>query len=133
MAGRLGVLARRAAAPRALLPVRGGGGGPVASGRPPTEPVSLLLKLEFMESLGEIWQESNVLATLLLCCDMTGSAYSLKSTVLRKQSAMVLFPQSSKSYSVFQLAEEDELVWDDGSARPEPCLDDFPLFSTVGL
>ena len=31
-----------------------------------------------------------------------------------------------------QLAEEDELVWDDGSAQPEWCTDQFPLVSKVG-
>ena len=27
--------------------------------------------------------------------------------------------------------EEEELTWNDGSANPEPCLDDFPLVTTV--
>lgn len=39
MASRLGALARRAALPRSLLPTRGGGGGPVALAKPPTQPV----------------------------------------------------------------------------------------------
>ena len=30
-----------------------------------------------------------------------------------------------------QLAEEDELMWDDGSANPEPCLDKFDLVTKV--
>ena len=30
-----------------------------------------------------------------------------------------------------QLPEEDELLWDDGSANPEPCLDDYKLVTTV--
>lgn len=30
-----------------------------------------------------------------------------------------------------QLAEEDELMWDDGSANPEPCLDEFNLVTKV--
>ena len=32
-----------------------------------------------------------------------------------------------------QLAEEDELMWDDGSATPEPCLDEFDLVTKVAL
>ena len=32
-----------------------------------------------------------------------------------------------------QLVEEDELTWDDGSVNPEKCLDEFPLFTKVGL
>lgn len=32
-----------------------------------------------------------------------------------------------------QLMEEDELTWNDGSANPEPCLDDFPLVTTVEI
>ena len=31
-----------------------------------------------------------------------------------------------------QLAEQDELIWDDGSVNPEKCLDEFPLFTKVG-
>ena len=31
-----------------------------------------------------------------------------------------------------QLAEQDELIWRDGSAYPEPCLDDFTLVSKCG-
>ncbi len=31
------------------------------------------------------------------------------------------------SLSLLQLAEGDELTWDDGTAYPEPCLDDFNL------
>lgn len=30
-----------------------------------------------------------------------------------------------------QLAEEDELMWDDGTATPEPCLDRFDLVTKV--
>ena len=30
-----------------------------------------------------------------------------------------------------QLAEEDELMWDDGSVNPEPCLDKFDLVTKV--
>lgn len=30
-----------------------------------------------------------------------------------------------------QLAEEDELLWDDGTATPEPCLDKFELVTKV--
>ena len=30
-----------------------------------------------------------------------------------------------------QLPEEDELTWDDGSANPERCLDDYTLVTTV--
>ena len=30
-----------------------------------------------------------------------------------------------------QLAEEDELLWDDGTATPEPCLDRFDLVTKV--
>ena len=30
-----------------------------------------------------------------------------------------------------QLPEQDELLWDDGSATPEYCLDQFPLVSKV--
>lgn len=30
-----------------------------------------------------------------------------------------------------QLAEEDELMWDDGTATPEPCLDKFDLVTKV--
>ena len=35
-------LARRVMAPQSMLPVRSGGGGPVALGRPPNRPVRLL-------------------------------------------------------------------------------------------
>ncbi|BDA41244.1 probable NADH dehydrogenase [ubiquinone] 1 beta subcomplex subunit [Coccomyxa sp. Obi] len=66
MAGRLAnmrFLAQRVMAPKAVLPVRGEGGGPVAMGRAINEP----------------------------------------------------------------LPEHDELLWDDGSAQPEHCLDQFPL------
>mmetsp|Transcript_6095 Transcript_6095/g.15058 ORF Transcript_6095/g.15058 Transcript_6095/m.15058 type:complete len:113 (+) Transcript_6095:45-383(+) len=56
-------LGRRLARTRLVQPTRGGGGGPVASSKTPTEP----------------------------------------------------------------LAEGDELTWDDGTAYPEPCLDDFSL------
>ena len=35
-------LARRVMAPQSMLPVRSGGGGPVAHGRPPNRPVRLL-------------------------------------------------------------------------------------------
>ncbi|KAL4451538.1 hypothetical protein ABPG75_007200 [Micractinium tetrahymenae] len=30
------------------------------------------------------------------------------------------------------LMEEDELIWDDGTANPEPCLDQFTLVSKYG-
>ena len=33
--------------------------------------------------------------------------------------------------AVLQLPEEDELLWDDGSAYPEYCLDRFELVSKV--
>eukprot|EP00208_Stichococcus_sp_RCC1054_P002715 CAMPEP_0206135302 /NCGR_PEP_ID=MMETSP1473-20131121/621_1 /ASSEMBLY_ACC=CAM_ASM_001109 /TAXON_ID=1461547 /ORGANISM="Stichococcus sp, Strain RCC1054" /LENGTH=137 /DNA_ID=CAMNT_0053527115 /DNA_START=273 /DNA_END=686 /DNA_ORIENTATION=+ len=68
MAGRLGPLGglvRRIASPRSAVPLKGGGGGPVAFRLPPTSP----------------------------------------------------------------LPEEDELLWDDGSATPEPCMDEFNLYS----
>lgn len=29
------------------------------------------------------------------------------------------------------MPEEDELLWDDGSATPEPCMDEFNLYSKV--
>ncbi len=32
-----------------------------------------------------------------------------------------------------QLPEQDELLWDDGTANPEYCLDQFPLVSKVSL
>jgi hypothetical protein len=34
---------------------------------------------------------------------------------------------------LLQLAEEDELMWDDGTATPEPCLDRFDLVTKVTL
>ena len=34
-------------------------------------------------------------------------------------------------YGPLQLAEEDELMWDDGSVNPEPCLDRFDLVTKV--
>ena len=37
----------------------------------------------------------------------------------------------SKRVLAKQLPEEDELLWDDGSAQPELCLDEFPLVSKV--
>lgn len=43
-------------------------------------------------------------------------------------------PQSSFDVSVLclvQLAEEDELMWDDGTWTPEPCLDKFDLVTKV--
>ena len=30
-----------------------------------------------------------------------------------------------------ELAEQDELTWEDGTAQPEPCLDEFNLLTTV--
>ncbi len=35
--------------------------------------------------------------------------------------------------SFAQLPEQDELLWDDGSAQPEYCLDQFPLVGKVSL
>lgn len=74
---RFSFLANRVMAPRSVIPVRGGGGGPLAQPLPPNQP----------------------------------------------------------------LPEEDELVWDDGTANPETCLDTFDLvtphqalaFLTAGL
>lgn len=39
----------------------------------------------------------------------------------------VLCEQTGKHRCALQLPEEDELLWDDGSAQPERCLDEFPL------
>ena len=62
----LAALARRSAAPRAALPLRGGGGGPLAREAPPAAP----------------------------------------------------------------LAEQDELIWRDGTANPETALDSFTMVSS---
>eukprot|EP00963_Diacronema_lutheri_P008088 scaffold694_cov338-Pavlova_lutheri.AAC.30 len=39
---------------------------------------------------------------------------------------------TSLRFGAFQLPEEDELVWDDGTANPEPCLDVWTTQFTPG-
>ena len=47
------------------------------------------------------------------------------------QLARVLSPDFLSVSSCLQMPEQDELLWDDGSAQPEWCLDQFPLVGKV--
>jgi hypothetical protein len=108
--GPLAGLARRIAAPKSALPLKGGGGGPVPLRLPPNTPV---------RRSGACPQSAvQHAACYQRCCGGTVAS-------------AVPFPPCA--FHMLQLAEEDELMWDDGTATPEPCLDRFDLVTKVTL
>ena len=107
--GPLAGLARRIAAPKSALPLKGGGGGPVPLRLPPNTPV---------RDCGACPQSAVQHAACYSCfCGGTAAASTVR----------------PYAFHVLQLAEEDELMWDDGTATPEPCLDRFDLVTKVTL
>lgn len=146
MAGRqastlMGALARRAAAgPRAVLPARGGGGGPVAPRGRTTEPVSGEGK-RGVERLSASVSGRALLAhhglglvCVCVCVRVHGRSRAgervertgagRRDCVARAASCThTLSPDLSLSSPPTQLAAEDELTWDDGTVNPEYCVD----------
>ena len=94
-------LSRRVMASQVMAPVRSGGGGPIALGKPAAQPVCSFRRF--------LW-------TYLT----SHTQNPIRNNVLRHQ----LIP-------LIQLTEEDELRWDDGTAHPEYCLDQFNLVGRV--
>jgi len=137
MAGRqastlMGALARRAAAgPRAVLPARGGGGGPVAPRGRTTEPVSGEGKRGVERLSASV--SGRALCARARVCVCTGGAglgrgertgAGRRDCVACAASCThTLSPDLSLFSPPTQLAAEDELTWDDGTVNPEYCVD----------
>lgn len=98
-------LSRRIMASRAVVPTRSGGGGPIALGKPASQPVLI---------------HCSMVHTILLTAGRP-STCSYKNTT----------PHTLDLVVCMQLTEEDELIWDDGTANPEYCLDQFNLVGRV--
>lgn len=92
-------------ASRTVTPTRSGGGGPIALGRPASQPV-------LTHCLNSLRQ--NIVPAAL--------------THFSRQAAT---PLIHDLVVCVQLTEEDELMWDDGTANPEYCLDQFNLVGRV--
>lgn len=130
----MGALARRAVAgPRAVLPSRGGGGGPVAPRGRTTEPVRerrglffLLFSFLCRERVEEMEPYMHGLREARMCGGAT--VHAGKKDQRRPQEresavAVLLSHALSLSPTLTQLAAEDELTWDDGTVNPEYCVD----------
>ncbi len=130
MAGRLAnlrVLAQRARAPQAYLPTRGGGGGPVKMGRPVDSPVSLFVIVL------PVPEDAGLALTALLLVIRLALLIVVQLALKRnlRPASYVHRLLSAFASPCAQLPEQDELLWDDGSAQPEYCLDQFPLVGKV--